>query len=622
MQGSARLIRFGIFEVNLDSGELRKRGVKVKLQEQPLQALLTLLERPGEVTKREDLQKRLWPTDTFGDFDRGLNRAINRLRIALGDDADNPKFVETMPQRGYRFLAPVETVATETLVSQPAPEERPRSHGVGLSLPRRRVLAIAGGAVAVPLLALGYRLLQSPSHRIESVAVLPLENLSGDPEQGYFSDGMTDELIGQISRIGSLRVISRTSVMQYKAGARKALPVIARELGVDAILEGTVVHAEGKVRITTKLIRAHDDRHIWSETYERDLTDILALQSEVAQAVARQIRIELTPREQSNLARRQTVNPEAYIAFLKGNFLLYKGISGVLKSIDFFTQAVTLDGSHAEAQAGLAQALCYAGIFGFRPSAETYPAARVAALKAIEIDQSNAAAHNVLADVKKGYDWDLAGAVTEYRRALQINPSHLLTRLWYAECLSRMKRFDEALAESGRALMLDPVSPISISSRAMLYFRARRYDEAIRASQQALELDPQFINALWWQGLSYAGNRDFSKSVSCLTKAVSVDDGPLFRALLSHVYGRSGDKAGAFSILKELTTMSAQRYVSPMDFAVIYAGLGDADSTFHWLEKAYATRATRVHELPLMYFDSVRSDPRHANLLMRVGLPT
>jgi tetratricopeptide (TPR) repeat protein len=292
----------------------------------------------------------------------------------------------------------------------------------------------------------------------------------------------------------------------------------------------------------------------------------------------------------------------------------------VLKSIDFFTQAVKLDSSYADAHAGLAQALCYAGIFGFRPSAETYPAARVAALKALELDESNASAHNVLADVKKGYDWDLAGAVTEYQRALQLNPSHLRTRLWYAECLSRMGRHEEALAESDRVLTLDPVSPISISSRAMLFFRARRYDEAIRASQQALELDPQFINAFWWQGLSYAGKRDFSKAIASLTKAVSMNDGPLFRALLGHVYGRAGEKAKALGILKVLTTMSTQRYVSPMDFAVIFAGLGDVDSTFQWLENAYETRATRVHELPWMYFDSVRSDPRYSDLIRRIGL--
>ena len=285
MQTRARLIRFGIFEVNLDSGELRRSGVRVRLQEQPLQALLMLLERPGEVTKRDELQKRLWPSDTFGDFDRGLNKAINRLREALGDDADNPRFIETLPQRGYRFIAHVETEAPVTRppelspgpqaappLSPPAPERQPGSTGIRHAMERRGVLAVIGGLIAVPLLSLGYRRVRSTSRRIQSIAVLPLENLSGDPAQEYFSDGMTDELIGQIARIASLRVISRTSVMQYKGGRGKSLPVIARELNVDAILEGTAMQSGQKVRITARLIRAHDEQHLWSEEYERDLT--------------------------------------------------------------------------------------------------------------------------------------------------------------------------------------------------------------------------------------------------------------------------------------------------------------------------------------------------------------
>ena len=303
MQTRARLIRFGIFEVNLDSGELRRSGVKVKLQGQPLQALLMLLERPGEVMKRDELQKRLWPSDTFGDFDRGLNRAINRLREALGDDADNPRLIETLPQRGYRFIAHVETAGAMPVtwppelsldtqadaLSPPVPESQPGSTGIRRARQRRGVLAVIGASIAVPLLSLGYRVVRSTSRRIESIAVLPLENLSGDPAQEYFSDGMTDELIGQIARIASLRVISRTSVMQYKGGRSKSLPLIARELNVDAILEGTAAQSGQNVRITAKLIRAHDDRHLWSEEYERDLTDIMAVRSEVARAVAREI---------------------------------------------------------------------------------------------------------------------------------------------------------------------------------------------------------------------------------------------------------------------------------------------------------------------------------------------
>jgi tetratricopeptide (TPR) repeat protein len=409
--------------------------------------------------------------------------------------------------------------------------------------------------------------------------------------------------------------------MQYKGGARKSLPVIARELNVDAIVEGTVVQSGQKVRITAQLIRAHDDRHLWSEKYERDLADVLALQSEVARAIASQIEIKLTPKQQTSLARTRRVNPEAYEAFLRGNFALHQGMRGLNKSIEFFTQAIKIDPSQADAHVGLAQALCYVGIFGVRPSAETYPEARVAALKALELDESSAGAHSVLAGIKQGYDWDLAGANVEYQRALQLKPSDLRTRLYYAEYLSRMGRHDEAVGESRRALTLDPVSPLGHNNLAMLLWRAHRYDEAIRESQQAIELDPNFVNAFWWQGLAHAGKRDFPKSIACLKQAISLNDGPLFQALLGHVYGRAGERAKALSILEGLSTMSKQRYISPVDFAVVYAGLGDVDSTFHWLEKAYQTRTTRIHELPQPYYDSLRSDPRYADLMRRVGLP-
>ena len=608
------MLRFGIFEVDLASGELRKQGVRIKLQEQPFQALVALIERPGEVLTREELQKRLWPGDTVVDFDRGLNKAINRLREAVGDDADHPRFIETLPQRGYRFLAHVESAAPTPAAPHPPPDNAP---GVW----RRRWLTMGGALIVVVLLAAGLRLLRSTARPIESIAVLPLENLSGNPDQEYFSDGMTDELIGEIARIGSLRVISRTSIMQYKRGARKSLPAIARELNVDAIVEGTVSQSGRKVRITAQLIRASDDRHLWSEKYERDLADVLALQGEVARAIASQIEIKLTPQQQTSLARARRVNPEAYEAFLRGNFSLYQGMRGLDKSIEFFTQAIKIDPSQADAYVGLAQALSYVGLFGVRPSAETYPEARVAALKALELDESNAGAHSVMAGIKEGYDWDMAGANVEYQRALQLKPGDLRTRLYYAEYLSRMGQHDPAVAESRRALALDPISPLVHNNLAMLLWRAHRYDEAIEQSEQAIKPDPHFVNALWWQGLSYAGKRDFPKSIDCLQKAISLNDGPLFRALLGHVYGLAGDRTKAVGVLEWLTKLSKQRYVSPVDFAVVYAGLGDADSTFHWLEKAYQTRTARVHELPQPYYDSLHADPRYADLMKRVGLP-
>ena len=616
-------LRFGVFEADLLTGELRKKGVRVKLQEQPFQILAALLEHPREVITREELRKRLWPSDVVVDFDSGLNRAINRLREALGDDADNPRFIETLPQRGYRFLAEVGSAPAEPqalpLESAPIVAAAPR-------LPRHRWVVIAAVVViAAGFLTLGYRRLFSQPVRIESIAVLPLENLSGDIEQEYFSDGMTDQLIGEIARIGSLRVISRTSIMQYKGlhskgGDRKSLPDIARELNVDSIVEGTVVHSGSKVRITAQLIRARDDRHLWSGEYERNLTDVLPLQSEVARAIASQIEIKLTPEEQHQLTRTRSVHPEAYNLFLQGSFFMQQGARSTAKSIERFRQAIELDPSQAESQAGLAEALCYAAIHGLRPTAEVYPEARVAALRALELDESNASAHDALADVMQGYDWDLAHAQAEFKRALELNPNDLVVRVRYAENLTRMGKFDEAVQVTAKTLTLDPVSPMSYSSRAMIFFRARRFDEAIRASQQALDFDPSSVQALWWQGVSYAGNRDFPKSIAALTKALSIADEPLFRGYLGFVYGQAGEKDNALGILKELAMLSKQRWVSPIDYALVYAGLGDADSTFTWLEKGYQAHEMRF-ELASIYYDSFRSDPRFSDLVRRVRIP-
>jgi TolB-like protein len=566
-------VRFGIFELDLTSGELRRRGVKVRLQEQPFRALVALTECPGVVLTRVELQHILWPSGTTVDFDRGLNKAINRLREALGDDADDPRFIETLPQRGYRFIAELENTPT--------------------TLPR-----------------------------IESIAVLPLENLSISPGDEYFSDGMTDELIGEIARIGSLRVISRTSIMQYKTGVRKSLSAIAHELNVDAILEGTVWHSGQKVRITAQLIRAQDDRHLWSGKYERAFTDVLDLQSEVARAIAAQIQITLTPQELTYLTRSRPVNPDAYKAFLRGKFFLHQGMRGVTRSVELFRQATDLDPFQAESYAGLAEALCYARIFGLSPSGETHAEARAAALQALQLDDSNAGAHNALASVKEGYDWDWAGAEAEYLCALQLNPSRLLTRLWYAAFLAHMGRHSEAIEESGRALALDPISPIAHNNRAMLFFRARRYDEAIGAAREALELDPSFVNAIWWQSVAYAGNHDYSTSIMSLERALSMSRGPVFRALLGHVYALAGERKKALGTLEELKALSKEGYVSPVDFAIVYSGLSNRDSTFEWLEIAYRARATRLLELPSMYFDNVRSDPRYSDLMKRMGIPS
>ena len=428
-------IRFGVFEADLRSGELRRQGVKIRLQEQPFQALALLLERPGHVVTREELRSRLWPADTFVDFDRGLNKAINKLRDALGDSAESPRFIETLPQRGYRFIAPVELSGTGIL-PVPGQGSQPRRASW-----RRWLLALTasvGIAAASLLLILGLnaggireRLITGQSQqRIWSIAVLPFENISGDPAQEYFAVGMTEELIGELARIGSgVRVISRTSSMQFK-GTRKSLPAIAQELGADAIVEGTALRAGNKVRITAQLIDARRDVHLWSGRYERDLSDVLILQGEVAQTIAGQISVKLAPAEQAVFARSRRVNPQAFEAVLSGAFLFDRPTEPRLsQAIEHFSEAIRHDPAYARAYAGIARAHVFMGIFRFRPPSEAFASARAAAGKALELDETLAEAHTALAEIKKN-DSDWAGAEAAYRRALDLNPSYSLAHTW------------------------------------------------------------------------------------------------------------------------------------------------------------------------------------------------
>jgi len=487
------------------------------------------------------------------------------------------------------------------------------------NLTRRSILAAAGAALAIPIAVLAvYQWRTAVPEKLQSIAVLPLENLSGDPAQEFFSDGITEELISELAQISSLHVISRTSVMRYKGGARKGLPEIARELKVDAIIEGAVTRAGAKVRITAQLIRARDDRHLWSQRYERDLTNILTLQAEVARAIALEMRASLRPEESNRLRQSRRVDPESYQAFLQGNYFLHQNIRGVQKSIEWFRRSIELDPANADAHAGLAHALVYAAIYEFRPPAQAYAEARAAAEKALQFDPSNAGAHNVLADVKKSLDWDLAGAEEEHHRALQLNPNHLLTRLWLADTFSRLERHDEAFAESDRALGLDPVSALSHNNRSMLLYRARRYDEALEEARIALELDPSHVNALWWQGLAYAGKRDFQRSVSTLQKGFELTKAPMFLASLGYAQALAADRDKAKNAIREL--LIEKRYVSAVNIATVYAGLGDASATFEWLEKAYAARDGRVQQLVWPIFDQFRQDPRYQELKDRVGL--
>jgi TolB-like protein/Tfp pilus assembly protein PilF len=575
---SAQPIRFGVFEVNTRSGELLRQGSRIDLQDQPFQALLLLLERPGDVVTREEFRKRLWPENAFVDFERGLNKAINKLRGALRDDAEKPHYIETLPQRGYRFIAPVE--------NQP----RARDHLQSQQVPR-----------------------------IDSVAVLPLDNLSGDPAQEYFSDGMTEELICVLARIGSLRVISRTSVMRYK-GTRKSLPAIARELGVDAVVEGSVARSEQKVRITAQLIYAPEDKHLWAGRYERDLRDILQLQAEIAHSIAGHVHKLVDP-EYSIPERARQVHPEAYEAFLKGNFFRERMTPPDLeKSIGFFNQAIDLDPAYAQAYGDLSRSYFYLGLFGMDDPGELFPKARANAVRALELDETVASAHNAMAVVHILNDWDWEAAESESRRAMELNPGDSVTHAHFADYMSIRGRHNEAIAEFRRLLERDPISREYNMWFALILYRARRYDESIAQSRKVLELDPHYVNVLWFLALSLEQKGGLSEAIAGLEKVVSIVGTPNHRALLGRAYALAGETSKACNILDELKALSQRRYVSPFDFAVVHFGLGNRTTTFQYLEAAYRQRVFRIIELTMPMFDSLRSDPRWHDLVRRIGL--
>ena len=491
---SPRTVRFGTFEADLATRELRKSGVRIKLQGQPFEILVMLLERSGELVTREELQQRLWPTDTFVDFDHGVNAAINRLREALGDSAENPRFVETIPRRGYRFVAPVESQTAAPGPSiVPTPDPNPESHprateATSRSAGRRRLV---WAAVVVVLVVLAATLSLSrvrrllfpsggPAH-IQSVAVLPLVNLSGDKDQDYFADGMTDALTTDLGKIGALRVISRTSVMQYR-DTKKTLPEIAGELNVDALVEGTVARSGNHLRITANLVQASPEKHLWAETYESDLGDILTVQGEVAQAVARAIQVKLTPEEQKLLGSARPVDPKAHDDYLKGRYSCGEEIRpGLDRAVQYFQQAIEEAPNDPLAYAGLAD--CYtiwawAGdYFAGDPSPkDVLPKARDAALKVLQLDEGLAEAHTSLAVVEMVLNWNWAGAEREFKRSIELNPNYSAAHVWYAHYLAAMGRFDECVAESKRSLDLDPFSEFSNDFGAWAFLFARRYD--------------------------------------------------------------------------------------------------------------------------------------------------
>src|ERR1700676_4068957 len=630
--------RFGVFELDLCTGELRKHGLRIRLQEQSFQVLATLLEHPGEVVTREELQKKLWPADTFVDFDHGLNKAINKIRDALGDSADSPRFVETIARRGYRFLAEVKITEgpavrspESAMQSHPATEGAdPRDVSEKFATPKNlrpsyawKISAFVLLLLVVSLVAWQFHSRKRASTVIRSLAVLPLESLSSDASQEYFADGMTDELISDLGQISALRVISRTSVMSYKH-ARKPLPQIGRELNVDAVVEGTVLRSGDRVRITAQLIEASSDKHLWSQSYEGELRDTLALQSKVAGAIADQIRVNVNPQEQAALKTARVVNPEAYESLLKGRYFWNKRTAnGLQVALAYFHQAIDEDPKYAQAYSGLADTYALLGDWQYAVMTpkEALPKAKAAAIKALELDNTLGEAHNSLAFCLDGFDWDFDSAGKEFRRAIELNPGYATAHHWYAWHLSLLGRYDEAIAEMKKAENLDPLSLIINADLAEVLVLAHSYDESIRQSQKTIEMDPDFALAHNQLGQAYLQKQMHDEAIAELEKAAQLSRGsPTIIANLARAYAASGKRSETTKLLSDLKKRSNSIYSHGSEIAVIYAALGDTDQAMNWLEKGYQERFN-PGVLLRPGFDSLRSDPRFQDLVRRIGLP-
>jgi TolB-like protein/Tfp pilus assembly protein PilF len=578
---SKTVVRFGPFEADLRAGELRKHGVKLKLVGQPFEVLAMLLECPGQLVMREELRARLWPTDTFVDFDHSLNAAVNKLRDALNDSAEKPNYVETLPRRGYRFISAVGLHDSQDLLGEPS------------------------------------------SPKIQSLVVLPLENLSTDPEEEYFTDGMTDQLITNLAQIGALRVISRTSAMRYK-GTKKSLPEIARELHVDAVVEGAVMWVGGRVRISAQLIEAPTDHHLWAASYERDLRDVLSMQEEVTRAIVSEIRVKLTAQEEARLANSRPINPEAYQLYLKGHYHWNKrSLDGFQKAIEYFQQATAKDPAYAMAYVGLADTYIYFSFFDVVPPQEAMPKAKAAAARALEIDNRLGEAHVSLGYVSYMYDWDWPAAGKHFEQALTLNPAYSRAHTFYPFYLSSLGRSEEALAVAKRSLDLDPASPAVSHSLAVQLYLARQFDQAIEQSHKTLELDPNFAISYATLGEVYVSKGMYREGLPTLKKYSALSRGrAMSLALLGYAHARLGERSEALRILEQLEAASKERYTPAVSFAVVYAGLGEKDQAFAWLEKAYGQRTSRLGYLKVEpLWDPLRTDLRFADLVRRIGLP-
>jgi len=628
--------QFGTFRIDPEERQLLRGQEPIPLPPKAFEMLLVLVQHSEHVVLKDDLMRTLWP-DTFVE-EANLSQHIFLLRKALGEKAHESHYIVTVPGKGYRLAQKVQEVS-EHGDDLPLPAEQPpRQKSAGAQPPptQRRKAALRLAVAVAASLALGLLVwrglaMLSP-HRsaalgaasIHSIAVLPFTNLSGDPNQEYFADGMTDALITDLAQIGSLRVISRSSAMRYK-GVRKPLSEIAKELNVDAVVEGSVARSGNRVRIDAQLIQAPTDRHLWARSYERDLSDVLVLQGDLARAIAAEIQAKMTSQEQQRLANARSINPAAQEDYLKGLYYWGRRPLGLQKGIEFFQQALEKEPTYALPYAGLALSYATMGSWenGILPPREAMPKAKAAGQRALELDDTLSQAHAALAYVQLHYDWDWAAAEKEFQRAIELNRNDPIAHHWYSHYLTAAGRNEESLAESKRAQELDPLDPVISIHLAWLYYYGHHYDKVIEQSQMVLEANPQSFWPHFDLGWAYEKKGMFERAIAEFQKTRTLSPASTFAtAGLGHAYGMAGNRAEAVQILRELIEQSKKGYVPAFDVAVVYEGIGDDEHAFEWLEKAYAERSSWLVYLKQdPRFDSLHSNPHFQDLLRRVGVP-
>jgi len=571
-------LRFGNFELDVVAPELRRDGAPVRLQPQPLRVLALLACSAGRVVSREEIRSEIWGNETLVDFDQGLHFCIRQIRAALGDDSETPRYIETLPRRGYRFIAPVE------------------------KSPQPVVFAPTGKVM---------------------LAVLPLLNLTGDQDLEYLTDGLTEEMITQLGRLHPERlgIIARTSAMRYKH-TKKTVGQIGHELGVDYVLEGSVRGAGRRKRLAVQLIQVADQTHLWAETYDHEVRDVLTLQSDLARAVAGEIRIRLTPQAQVRLRSARPVDPETYQLYLKGRYWWNKGTEQDLrKSIAYFHQVMETDPNFALAYTGLADSYLRLLDKGHLPPKEATALAKDAAERALALDETRAEVHTSLGHIQL-HELDCRASEQRFRRAIELNPSYATAHFYYANCLVALGRVEEAIAAARRSLELDPVSPAAETNLAVMFYYAGQCDQAIERSERALEVEPNWADAYETMGRAYEQKQLHRAAITALRKAVSVSGrAPRYLVDLGHAYAVAGKRREALGLLEEVTRFSNEKGFGAYGVALIYCGLGDSGQALVWLEKAYEERSG---SMPFLGVDPrlkpLSSEAGFRDLIARISL--